>query len=119
MKHAVSRTISEQGFAARVDEIARGVIANGCADEPWLAAARVQLVELLREDHAVYAERGGAAIVRMRGWILLALAKVGVREGELRYVLEELDNGRDPYLVAAAARALRSYPTPAFEFVST
>ncbi len=48
----------------------------------------------------------------MRGWVLLALARGGISDAELLFVLEELDTGVDAYLVAAAARALRSYPTP-------
>jgi protein SCO1/2 len=81
------------------------------------AAARAELVALLREAHPVYRERGSAAITRMRGWVLLALERVGVTDDELVYVLEELDNGHDAYLVAAAARALRSYARPQASFV--
>ena len=87
-------------FAALVDAIA--------ADPD----RREQLTELLREDHPLYDERGAATIVRMRGWVLLAMARAGVSDAALIFVLEELDTGVDPYLVAAAARALRSYPRP-------
>src|SRR5215475_886491 len=52
----------------------------------------------------------------MRGWILIALTKVGLTDTTLLFVLEELDTGRDAYLVAAAARALRSYPRPIAAF---
>ena len=52
----------------------------------------------------------------MRGWVLLALARAGVSDTGLLFVLEELDTGVDPYLVAAAARALRSYPSPSPAF---
>ena len=51
----------------------------------------------------------------MRGWILLALAQVGLPPDALLFVLEELDAGHDGYLVAAAARALRS-SAPRAEF---
>lgn len=96
--NAVDR--SEPEVAALVDALA--------ADP----ARREQLVDLLREDHSVYDQRGTAAAVRMRGWMLLALARAGVSDAELLFVLEELDTGTDAYLVAAAARALRSYPSP-------
>ena len=66
----------------------------------------------MREDHPFYDERGAAAIVRMRGWVLLALARASVSDAALIFVLEELDTGIDAYLVTAAARALRSYPRP-------
>lgn len=95
---------SEQQFAVLVDALA--------ADP----GQREQLTDLLREDHPLYDQRGNAAVVRMRGWVLLALARVGVSDAALVFVLEELDTGTDPYLVAAAARALRSYPNPTAAF---
>ena len=79
-------------------------------------SGREQLADLLREDHSLYDQRGSATVVRMRGWILLALARAGLTEASLLFVLEELDAGRDPYLVAAAARALRAYPDPSAAF---
>jgi protein SCO1 len=97
---ASTGAMSESQFAALVDAL---------ATDP---DRREQLPELLREAHPLYNERGAAATVRMRGWVLLALARVGVSDAALLFVLEELDTGADAYLVAAAARALRSYPSP-------
>ena len=91
---------SEPQFAALVDAIA--------ADPD----RREQLTDLLRESHPLYDQRGAATIVRMRGWVLLAMARAGLSDAALIFVLEELDTGVDAYLVAAAARALRSYPRP-------
>jgi len=91
---------SEPQFAELVDVI---------ATDP---DRREQLTDLLREDHPVYDQRGAKAVVRMRGWVLLALARNGVSDAALIFVLEELDAGTDVYLVAAAARALRSYARP-------
>ena len=71
-----------------------------------------QLTDLLRENHPWYNERGTATVAQMRGWVLLGLARTGVSDHALLFVLEELDTGIDPYLVATAACALRSYPTP-------
>jgi hypothetical protein len=85
---------SEPEFAALVDAIA--------ADPD----RRAQLIELLREDHPFYRQRASTAIVRMRGWVLFALARTGVPDAALIFVLEELETGVDAYLVAAAARAL-------------
>jgi len=87
--------IDEEQFAVLVDALA----ASGDAGA---------LTNLLREDHSAYDQRSTAAIVRMRGWILLALARIGLPQGALVFVLEELDTGHDAYLVATAARALRS-----------
>jgi protein SCO1/2 len=94
----------EERFAAMVDE---------AAGEP---GHHGRLLELLREDHPFYAERGTASTVRMRGWILVTFARTGLPDDALLFVLEELDTGVDPYLVAAAARALRSYPAPRAAF---
>lgn len=99
-EEAVAIVWSEPQFAALVDALA--------ADPD----RREQLIDLLREDHAAYDQRGAATIVRMRGWILLTMARVGLWDAALVFVLEELDTGTDAYLVAAAARALRSYPRP-------
>ena len=92
--------LSESQFAALVDAIAA---APDC---------REKLEALLHESHPVYAQRGAATTVRMRGWVLHALAQAQLSDTALVFVLEELETGLDPYLVAAAARALRSYPQP-------
>lgn len=101
---AATSAMSETQFAALVHEL---------SSDP---NRREELTELLHEDHPVYDQRGAAATVRMRGWILIALTRVVLTDTALLFVLEELDTGRDPYLVAVAARALRSYakPVPAF-----
>src|SRR5947209_8055376 len=90
----------ERAFAAEVD------VAAADPDRHH------ELATLLCEEHPAYAGRGAAAIVRMRGWVLLALARVGLTDRTLAFALEELATGQDSYLVAAAARALRSYPSP-------
>jgi protein SCO1 len=97
--------VEEHAFAAQVDRLAQP------------PGDHRGLVDLMREDHAVYAERSAAAVVRMRGWVLLALARIGLADSALPFVLEELESGVDPYLVAAAARALRSYSTPSERFI--
>src|SRR5882762_4608968 len=93
-------TLSEAQFAALVGELKIDPARSGL------------LAELFKEDDPVYTQRGTAAIIRMRGWVLLAFEHLGLPEPALIYVLEELDNGRDAYLIAAAARALRCAATP-------
>ena len=95
---------TEQQFASLVDELSL---------DPQRSA---ELIELLHEGNPVYDGRGSTTIVRMRGWVLLSLAHTGLTDESLIFVLEELDTGVDAYLVAAAARALRSYPTPQASF---
>jgi protein SCO1/2 len=68
---------------------------------------RDRLVALLPEQNALYAGRGANATVRMRGYILAAFGQVGLPAAALPYVLEELESGRNAYLVAAAATAVR------------
>lgn len=94
---------SEEDVAAQIDRLAE-------------EGDRERLAALLREEHPVYFDRGSATVVRLRGWALLALGRLGVSDRELVFVLEELDTGVDPYLVAAAARALRSCAEPRAAF---
>src|ERR1043165_991253 len=71
-----------------------------------------QLLALLHENNSLYDQRGSATVVRMRGWVMLTLARTELPDAALPFLLEDLDTGVDPYLVAAAASALRSYPHP-------
>jgi protein SCO1 len=66
-----------------------------------------ELLSLLLEQHPLYAGRGTNETVRIRGFILAAFERTGLPDGAVEYALEELESGLDPYLVAAAARALR------------
>jgi protein SCO1 len=95
-----TRAVSEDEFAGLVNLLAADPVGSA------------QLMDLLREEHPVYDGRGTATVARMRGWVLLALARSGLSDQALIFVLEELDTGIDAYLVAAAARALRSYAQP-------
>lgn len=100
MRASQSAEISEQQFTALVDSL-------GCD-----ASRRDELTELLREDSPFYKDRGTATTVRMRGWVFHTLSCVGLTDAGLLFALGELDTAAHPYLVAAAARALRSYPAP-------
>lgn len=70
------------------------------------------LVRLLPERISLYEDRSANATMRMRGYILAAFEQAGLPDAALPYVLEELENGRDAYLVAGAAKALRGLDTP-------
>jgi cytochrome oxidase Cu insertion factor (SCO1/SenC/PrrC family) len=97
------------GNATRVSEDEFATLIDTLAADP---AGSAQLTDLLREEHPIYDGRGTATVVHMRGWILLALARSGLSDQALIFVLEELETGIDPYLVATAARVLRSYAQP-------
>jgi Uncharacterized protein SCO1/SenC/PrrC, involved in biogenesis of respiratory and photosynthetic systems len=73
---------------------------------------RDTLVELLPEQHPIYLGRGTNQTIRLRGYILAAFEQVGLPERALPYVLDELENGREAYLVAAAAKAIRGLQNP-------
>lgn len=88
------QTAAEQAFAQRVEA----------------ALTPAELVELLREDHPTYVGVAAVGVVRMRGWLYVALARRGAPPAALPYLLEELESGHDAYLVAAAAHALRTAP---------
>lgn len=74
------------------------------------------LVGLLQESHPAYAECSAAEVARRRGWVLLALGREPLGDDALPVVLEELQTGHQPYLLAAAAQTLRraGEPRPAF-----
>jgi protein SCO1/2 len=78
---------------------------------------REVLVGLLPERLSLYDGRSANATVRMRGYILAAFEQTGLPDAALPYVLEELENGRDAYLVAGAARALRGLENPTSQVV--
>jgi len=101
--------VRELAIPGRPSEEELGERVDALAGDP---ESRRELRDLLREEHPIYEGRGAAAVVRMRGWILLALGRIGLEDADLPFVLEELDAGTDAYLVAAAARALRAYPRP-------
>jgi protein SCO1/2 len=91
----------EERIAALVDAVKRD---PRCRDS---------LVELLPERISLYVGRSTNATIRMRGYIIAAFEQVGLPNPATPYVLEELESGRDAYLVAAAARAIRGLSGPA------
>jgi len=69
---------------------------------------RGELISALREGSALHAQKGRIAVRRMRGWVLAAFEAVGLPDEAIPFVVEELESGIDPYLLAAAARAVPS-----------
>ncbi|MBW8832704.1 MAG: SCO family protein [Burkholderiales bacterium] len=70
------------------------------------------LVLLLQEEHPAYAQCSSAEVSRRRGWVLVELGNMPLESEAVPLVLEELETGLVPYLLAAAARALRQAETP-------
>jgi protein SCO1/2 len=70
-------------------------------------ALRDRLVDLLPEQAPIYAGRGTNEAERLRGYLLASFEATGLPPAATEYVLEELESGRNPYTVAAAAKAMR------------
>ena len=79
---------------------------------------RDDLVPLLDERSAIYLGRGNSEVDRLRGYLLASFAMTGLPAAGLPYVIEELETGRNPYAVAAAARALRGSSAVSEEIVN-
>jgi protein SCO1 len=85
--------------AATAEETIAAFVSAGAPAEALLA--------LLPEQHPLYRGRSANETTRIRGFLLAAFEQQGLPDEALPYVLEELESGHHPYLVAAAARALR------------
>src|SRR5712691_10818479 len=77
-----------------------------------MPALRDDLVGLLAEQSPVYAGRSTNEAERLRGYVLASFETTGLPLAALPYVYEELESGRNPYTVAAAAKAVRGAPSP-------
>jgi hypothetical protein len=66
---------------------------------------------MLPEQSPIFAGRGTNEAERLRGYILASFETAGLPPEAVPFVLEELETGRNPYTVAAAARALRGAAT--------
>ncbi len=86
-------------------------VAAAAAQADRSARTRALLV-LMREEHPAYAQCSAAEVVRRRGWVLVELGNTGLDQEAMPVVLEELETGHQPYLLAAAARALRQADAP-------
>lgn len=102
---AFDKTTGEKVIAAFVDSAKR-------------SRSPEALVSLLPEQHPLYEGRGSNRTMRLRGYILAAFEIAGLPESALPFVLEELQNAMEAYLVAAAAVALRGSETPSAAFVA-
>src|SRR5688572_14785950 len=89
--------------------------ANNIVDDIYDAIANARhdkLINLLDESNAAFNGVNTNAVFRIRGFILSSFKDLGLTDGALPFVLEELESGQHPYLVAGAARALRGRKVP-------
>lgn len=98
------------------DELAPPAFAANTPDTEiaaWVAgrtatpADRRALAALLPESHPLHAGRSANETARLRAFMLATFARIGLPDEAIPVVLEELESGNEPVLVAAAARALR------------
>jgi cytochrome oxidase Cu insertion factor (SCO1/SenC/PrrC family) len=68
---------------------------------------RRELLPLLREDAPIYRGRSTTEIERLRAFVMAGIARAGLADELMPYVIEELETGTSPYTIAAAARAAR------------
>ena len=69
------------------------------------------LVNLLPEQSPIYRGRPTGDAERLRGYVLASFEQTGLPEFAMAFVLEELESGHTPYLIAAAAKAARGAQT--------
>ena len=99
---------------AKIDEFEFGRFVDGVRSGIY---QRDYLVSSLHSGHAVYQGRGANQVARMRGYLLASFATLGLPDKALVHVLEVLENSQKPYLVAAAAIALRGVERPTEDLV--
>ncbi|MCK4154182.1 SCO family protein [Ralstonia pseudosolanacearum] len=99
------------GLLPWTQERFKAAVAEAAA-QPDCSARTQALLVLMREEHPAYVQCSAAEVVRRRGWVLVELGNAGLEPAAMPVVLEELETGHQPYLLAAAARALRQAEAP-------
>lgn len=100
----LTKNSTDEEIAKVIDSIRSGVL------------SRNLLVELLSERHVVYNERPAYQANRIKGYAMASFAEAGLPDSAINFVLDELQNGRNAYTVAAAARGLRGSKRPKAEY---
>lgn len=113
---ALDSSTPEELLADLVDSVKQAAVREP-RDDRVLQKLREMLVTLLDERLSLYKGRSANQTIRMRGYILAAFEHVGLPETGIPFVLEELESGRDAYLVAAAAKAIRGISVPTAQLV--
>lgn len=78
------------------------------------------LVDLLAEQSPLYAGLGSSEAERLRGYVLASFDGIGLPPEAIPFILEALETDLNPYVVAAAGRALRNaaaIPPEALELI--
>ncbi|MEM8568154.1 MAG: SCO family protein [Bacteroidota bacterium] len=75
------------------------------------------LIDILSERHQVYQERPTYQMNRIKGYAMASFAEVGLPDSAQHFLLDELQNGRNAYMVAAAAHGIRGAKQPGSQYV--
>src|SRR5688572_11253037 len=90
-------------------------LANNIVDDIYDAIANARhdkLIDLLDERHVAFNGVATNEVFRVRGFILSSFKDISLTDEALPFVLEELESGQHPYVIAGAARALRGRSAP-------
>ncbi|MCP9752788.1 SCO family protein [Ferruginibacter sp. HRS2-29] len=105
-KSSLTKDTTEEEIGKVLDKIRKGEL------------SRNLLLDLLSERHNVYIERPGYQMNRIKGYALASFLEVGLPDSAMNFVLDELQNGRNAYMVGAAARGLRGAKQPKAQYAS-
>jgi protein SCO1/2 len=96
-----------EAVAALPDDKVAAILADLASADAGCGCRR-ELLPLLREDASIYRGRGTTETERLRAFVMAGIARAGLADELMPYVIEELETGTSPYTIAAAARAARS-----------
>ena len=103
---SLTKDSTEEEIGKALDRIRKGEL------------SRNLLVDLLSERHNVYIERPSYQMSRIKGYALASFLDVGLPDSAMNFVLDELQNGKNAYMVGSAARGLRGAKQPRALYVN-
>lgn len=106
IKHVLTKDSTEVEIGKLLDKVRNGELSKGL------------LVDILSERHSVYTERPSYQMNRIKGYALASFNEAGLSSSAINFVLDELQNGRDAYMVGAAARGLRGAKHPKAQYAN-
>lgn len=106
IKVSLTKDSTEDEIGELLDKVRNGELSRGL------------LVNLLSERHAVYIERPSYQMNRIKGYALASFKEAGLTSSAINFVLDELQNGRNAYMVGGAARGLRGAKKPKAQYVN-
>ena len=105
---------SKELLVASFDESSRGEDVAAFVDRIKRApeGGAEDLYRLLSERHQVYRNKSTNETIRIRAYVMAGFEMTGLPRKAIPYVLESLESSFHPFMVAAAAKALRGLINP-------